>query len=73
MDGDLVLRDSTTIMIYIAGINDADDVWMPTDPVQRAQVQEWHSTAVNEIQHGPFVVRAIKLFGMPADDAAASA
>lgn len=73
VDGDLVLRDSTAIMIYIAAKHDADSVWMPTDPVQRAQVQEWLSTAVNEIQHGPFVVRAIKLFGMPADDAAASA
>lgn len=73
VDDDLVLRDSIAIMTYIAQKHDPQGTWMPSDLVRRAQVQEWLSTAVNEIQHGPFVVRAIRLFGMPADAAAAKA
>ncbi|SLN35198.1 DNA-binding transcriptional activator GcvA [Roseovarius gaetbuli] len=33
----------------------------------RAQVQEWLSTAVNEIMSGPFVVDALKVFAIPGD------
>lgn len=66
-DGDLVLRDSTAIMTYIAGKFDEAGQWFPKDVAKRAQVQEWLSTAVNEVQNGPFLVRAIKLFGVPAD------
>lgn len=73
VDGDLTLRDSTAIMTYVAARHDPQNRWFPTDPVARAKVQEWLSTAVNEIQHGPFVVRAIKLFGSPADEATAAA
>lgn len=67
IDGDLVLRDSTAIMLYLVKMHDDDNRWFPTDAVNQAKVQEWLSTAVNEIQHGPFVVRAIKVFGMPGD------
>lgn len=66
-DGDLVLRDSTSIMTYIAGKFDYEGKWFPKDVAKRAQVQEWLSTATLEIQNGPFLVRAIKLFGAPAD------
>ncbi|MEM9279709.1 MAG: glutathione binding-like protein, partial [Pseudomonadota bacterium] len=45
----------------------------PSDIVAKARVQEWLSTAVNEIMSGPFVVRAIKVFGMPGDAEAAAA
>lgn len=72
-DGDLVLRDSTAIMHYIAHKYDTENKWLPIDAATAAQVQEWLSVAVNEIQHGPFVVRAIKLFGMPLDPDDASA
>ncbi len=72
-DGDLVLRDSTAILIYLAETYDTAKAWLPTDPKGRAQVQEWLSNAVNEIMSGPFVVRAIKVFGMPGDAEAAKA
>lgn len=72
-DGDLALRDSTAILLYIAHKHDRAHKWLPVDAVGAAQVQEWLSVAVNEIQHGPFVVRAIKLFGSPADPGEANA
>lgn len=72
-DGDLVLRDSTAILTYLARKFDKENKWLPVDPTGHAQVQQWLSTAVNEVQNGPFVVRAIKLFGMPADRDAAVA
>ncbi len=67
VDGDLTLRDSTAILTYLARKYDVANHWLPTDAVGSAQVQEWLSTAVNEIMQGPFLVRAIKLFGAPAD------
>ena len=67
IDDDLTLRDSTAILTYLARKYDATNRWLPTDPIGNAQVQEWLSTAVNEIMQGPFVVRAIKMFAMPAD------
>ncbi|MBY8977995.1 glutathione S-transferase family protein [Rhodobacteraceae bacterium NNCM2] len=73
VDGDLTLRDSTAIMTYLAGRFDAENRWFPSDANRRAQVQEWLSVAVNEIMHGPFVVRAIKLFGSTADPATVAA
>lgn len=73
MDGDLTLRDSSAILVYIARQCDQDNQWLPIDPVGQARVQEWPSIAVNEIQDGPFAVRAIKLFGLPLDAAAARA
>lgn len=71
VDGDLVLRDSSAILVYLARKFDTDNAWLPVDPKGHAQVQEWLSTSVNEIQHGPFVLRAIKLFGAQVDADAA--
>jgi len=67
VDGDLVLRDSIAAMVYIAEKFDTDNTWYPSDLADKAKVQEWMSRALNEIQHGPFMVRAIKLFGIPTD------
>lgn len=72
-DGDLVLRDSSAILIYLAGKYDTENKWLPTDPSGTAQVQQWLSTAVNEIQAGPFVLRLVKLLGAPLDYDAALA
>lgn len=71
VDGDLVLRDSTAILVYITRKFDTQNRWLPVDAVGQAQVQEWLSTAVNEVMQGPFMVRAIPLFGIPADADAA--
>ena len=73
VDNDVTLRDSSAIMIYVARTFDKANRWLPADPVGAARVQEWLSIAVNEIQNGPFVVRAVKLFGSPQDAQAAKA
>ena len=66
-DGDFVLRDSTAILVYLARKFDTQNKWLPTDPAGHAKVQQWLSTAVNEVQAGPFALRAIKLFGSKLD------
>ncbi|WP_086930756.1 glutathione S-transferase family protein [Agarilytica rhodophyticola] len=67
-DDDVVLRDSTAILIYLARRYDQSNTWFPEDPVTQAQIQQWLSVAVHEVMIGPFVLRAIQLFGMPADE-----
>jgi len=66
-DGDLVLRDSSAILVYLARKYDKSNKWLPADPDKQALVQQWLSNSVNEINNGPFVLRAMKLFGMQAD------
>lgn len=72
-DGDIVLRDSSAILIYIARKYDTANKWLPADAAGAAQVQQWLSTAVNEINAGPFRLRVIKLMGAPLDYDAALA
>lgn len=66
-DDDVVLRDSTAILTYLARKYDTSNQWLPTDPATQAQVQQWLSIAVHEVMDGPFVIRGITLFGMPDD------
>lgn len=72
-DGDLTLRDSSAILIYVAHKFDTDNKWLPADPAGAAKVQQWLSTAVNEVQNGPFVLRIVKLLDAPHDYDAAKA
>lgn len=65
---DLILRDSTAILIYLARTYDKSNAWWPQDAVAQAKIQQWLSIAVHEVMEGPFVLRAIQLFGMPADE-----
>lgn len=66
-DGNVLLRDSTAILVYLARRYAPDDRWLPSEPAIQAEVQQWLSTAVNEIQAGPFVVRLVKIAGAPLD------
>jgi glutathione S-transferase len=72
-DGDVILRDSTAILIYLARKFDTGQEWLPADATGAAQVQQWLSVSVNEIQAGPFVLRLVKLLGAPLDYDAALA
>ncbi len=56
-DGDLVLRDSQAILVYLARKYGSDD-WLPSKPNEMAQVMQWLSTACNEIARGPMDARA---------------
>ena len=61
-DGDLVLRDSHAILVYLAQ-EYADDKWYPDSAAARGEIQQWLSTSANEIQHGPCDARLIDKFG----------
>ncbi len=69
-DGDLVLRDSQAILVYLAS-RYAGEQWLPRDPVGLATVVQWLSTAANEIQHGPGAARLVDKFGYALDKAEA--
>lgn len=70
VDGDVVLRDSQAILIYIAR-KWGGDVWLPTDAAQMAQVVQWLMVAENEIARGPADARVHDKFGRKLDIAMA--
>lgn len=66
VDGDLVLRDSQAILVYVAR-KWGGEAWMPTDAKGMAQVAEWLSTASNEVARGPNDARLHDKFGYKLD------
>lgn len=66
VDGDLVMADSTAILVYLAK-RYAPPGWLPDTPVEAAQVQRWLSIASGEIAYGLAAARLITLFGLPFD------
>jgi len=66
-DGDVVLTDSTAILVYLASRYDRSGRWLPRDPVAAATVQRWLSNASGKIAYGPCAVRLVKLFGKSLD------
>lgn len=67
-DGDLALRDSQAILVYLAA-RYADERWLPRDAAGMAQVMQWLSTAANEVQNGPAAARLVDKFGSAIDKA----
>jgi len=65
-DGEVVLRDSQAILVYLA-TRYATEAWLPRDPAGLAQVVQWLSTAVNEVQNGPASARLVDKFGYAID------
>ncbi|MEQ8661031.1 MAG: glutathione S-transferase family protein [Gammaproteobacteria bacterium] len=65
VDGDLVLRDSAAIMVYLAGRDGGR--WWSTDPGEQGQVVEWLAFAASWVQYGVFTARAKLAFGIPAN------
>jgi len=66
-DGDVTISDSTAILVYLASKYDPARTWLPTDPVQAADVQRWLSVASGQLAHGPAAARMVKLFNAPFD------
>jgi glutathione S-transferase len=56
-DGDVVLADSTAILVYLAKRHAAGSGWLPDDPVGAARVQRWLAQAAGEIAFGPAAAR----------------
>ncbi len=66
VDGDLVLRDSAAILVYLAGQH-PERGWWSTDPAAQAQITEWLAFAASWVQYGVFTARAVVAFGIPAN------
>jgi glutathione S-transferase len=69
-DGDLVLRDSQAILVYLAR-KYGEEGWLPTEPGSMAHVVEWLMVAENEIARGPNDARLHDKFGYELDHDAA--
>ena len=65
-DGDLMLRDSQAILVYLARKFGGEN-WLPTDPAGMAQVVSWLMVAENEIARGPNDARLHDKFGYVLD------
>ena len=66
VDGDVVLRDSAAILVYVAGRH-GDGQWWPAEPAAQAAIVEWLAFAASWVQYGVFTARAIVSFGIPAN------
>lgn len=73
-DGDAVIADSNAILVYLAR-KYGNTQWLPSDPLQAAQVERWLSVASGQIAAGPARARLITVFGARynAEDTIASA
>ena len=65
-DGDLTLRDSQAILVYLAA-QYGGEAWLPKAPVHQAKIMQWLSTSANNVQHGPADARLVDLFGYKLD------
>jgi glutathione S-transferase len=72
-DGDVVLPDSTAILVYLASKYDDSGRWLPREPLAAAQVQRWLSNASGKIAYGPCTARLVTVFGAPLDHERAQA
>jgi len=62
VDGEVVVSDSTAILVYLAKKTGRSD-WLPEDAVGAAAVQRWLSVAAGEVAYGPAAARMVTLFG----------
>ena len=70
IDGDVLLRDSQAILVYLARKHGRTD-WYPTDTRDEAAVVQWLMVAENEIARGPNDARLHDKFGYAIDVEAA--
>jgi glutathione S-transferase len=61
-DGNDVIADSNAILVYLARKYGGEQ-WLPSDPLQAAQIQRWLSVAAGQIASGPARARLITVFG----------
>lgn len=75
VDGDVLLRDSQAILVYLARQYGGD--WLPDDAADQGRVAQWLSSTANEIACGPAAARLCCLFeqrdGLAAAQAQANA
>ena len=59
--------DSVAILVYLAKKYDAENKWLPTDPVGAAKVQQWLVVSAGLLANGPNSARLVKVFGRDLD------
>ncbi|PSB32439.1 glutathione S-transferase family protein [Stenomitos frigidus] len=69
VDGDVVIRDSQAILVYLARRYGGSD-WLPEDAALLGKVSQWLSTASKEIANTVATARLHYLFGASIDVAA---
>ncbi|CAB3771547.1 glutathione S-transferase family protein [Paraburkholderia humisilvae] len=62
IDGDTVIPDSNSILVYVARKFGKTD-WLPQGALDEAGVQRWLSVAAGEVAYGPCAARLITVFG----------
>lgn len=63
VDGDLTLRDSAAILVYLANKFSGEQWWSQT-AAEQAAIMEWLAFAASWVQYGVFTARAIVSFGI---------
>lgn len=63
-DNGIIIPDSIAILVYVARKSTARH-WLPTDPVEEAQVQRWLSVAAGKIAYGACAARLVTVFNAP--------
>lgn len=69
-DGDVVVRDSQAILVYLARQYGGEQ-WLPMDAAGMSRIAAWLSTAANEVARGPNALRLHHKFGRQIDVTAA--
>jgi len=72
-DGNVTLADSNAILVYLANTYDKDNVWLPKNAVDAANVQRFLSVAAGKVAYGPAVARLVNVFGASLNKEAAIA
>jgi glutathione S-transferase len=65
VDGDVVLRESTAILVYLARAYGPQ--WYPIEPAAQAEVQAWLATATRDIPAGSGAARLVTVFNADLD------
>lgn len=65
-DGELRLRDSAGMLVYLAKKYDKKNYWYPDDAAAMGLIQQWMATGGNEIMNSA-AARLVKLLNYPLD------
>lgn len=66
VDGDLVLNDSSAILVYLANLHGCQP-WWSDQATEQAAIMQWLAFAASWVQFGVFTARAITSFGISAN------
>ena len=66
-DNGTIISDSNAILIYLASKYDESHKWLPTDPIELAEVQRFLSLVAGPIAYGPAKARLVNVFGAKLD------